>query len=238
MISRTAKTTWGVALVASLGAAAYWIHSSDPVRLAELDFLRQSAAEAEQLAVANGKLQAALPKEDMDALKAANSELLAIRNQSLLLTREITALEKSIATAKAEETPEIKALAAQNQALAGAQTQLAAAQAQAEAQAQAQAQAQAVKIGANATAQLIGRLRRNPDGTLSADARKAAVDAIKGYQDANNGTPAPTVNDLLPYIPAELLREDSQEQFEVISIGPGGQETRTTGEQIRARRNR
>lgn len=241
MISQTAKTTWGVALVASLAAAAYWIYSSDPVRQAEVDLLRQSAAEADRLVAANRSLQAALPNEDMDALKTANSELLTLQNKSLLLGREIASLEKALANVRVEETPEMRELSAKNQQLLGAVNQQAAIQQaaqQAQLQAEAAAQTQAGGGATSPTAQLINRLRRAPDGTLSADARKAAVDAIKGYQDANNGANAPTVNDLLPYIPAELLRENSEEQFEVLSIGPGGQETRTPGEVIRARRNR
>jgi hypothetical protein len=237
MISQAAKITWGVAVVAAIGATAYWIFSSDPVRQAEMELLRQSADEAKQLEAANKGLTSSLPSEDMDALRSANSDLLALRNQSLALTREIEALEIATKNVRVDETPEIKELAIKNQQLTGVRAQQAAVIAQANAQAELRARTLATQATPSPAQQLISRLR-GPDGTLSADASKAAVDAIKSYRDANNGATPPTIDDLLQFVPAELLRENSPEQFEVISVGPGGQETRTPGDAIRNRRNR
>ncbi len=237
MISQAAKTTWGIAVVAAIGATAYWIFSSDPVRQAEMDLLRQSAEEARQLDATNKGLAASLPSEDMDALRSANSDLLALRNQSLALTREIEALEIAAKNVHAEETPEIKDLAVKIQQLTGVRAQQAAVIAQANAQGELRARTEAAQGNPSPAQQLISRLR-GPDGTLSADASKAAIDAIKSFRDANNGATSPTLDDLLQFVPADLLREGSPEQFEVISVGPGGQETRTPGDAIRNRRNR
>jgi hypothetical protein len=183
-------------------------------------------------------MQAALPNEDMDALRAVNSQLLNARNQALVLSGEIAGLTKALADVRPEETAQIKQLTAQNQ-------QLATVRAQHEAAAQAEAASIAAQPAANglpapggrtAAFQLVQRLR-GPDGSLTPEAQKAATDALKAYRDAHGGAEAPTVADLLPYVPAELLREDSDEQFEVITRGAGG-ETRIPGEVIRQQRRR
>ena len=240
MISQTTKNAWGVALVSVLGAAGFWIYSSDPVRQAELGLLRKSSAESERLSAANRAMQASLPTEDVDALKAANSQLLEVQNQILALQNEIADLTKALANVRPEETEAIRQLATQNQQLAAVRAQHEAAVAQADV-AVAGVAAPPVTDGGlpapggrSAAFQLIERLR-GPDGSLSPEAQKAATDALKAYRDAHNGANAPSVAELLPYIPADLLREDSDEEFQVISRGPNG-ETRIPGEAIRPRR--
>lgn len=232
MISQTAKLTWAIALVAALGSSAYWIYSADPVRDAELMLLRDSAEEAGRLAASNRKLEAALPTEDMDALRNANSDLLTLRNQALTLGRDIDGLRKAIETAQPEETPEMKRLVAQNQQLAVARAQREAEIAQAENLAAAQnGTTLALPSGPSAIALASARLR-GPDGSLSAEARKALTDAIARYKEEHDGANPASVDDILRNIPADLLNSD--QSFEVLTRDANG-ETVTPGDEIRRR---